>query len=127
VPTTAVGVAVIASDWAWGLFPMLGLPYWLALPAGVVALDLVIYLQHRIFHYVPALWRLHRMHHADLDIDVTTGVRFHPLDFTLACDQDRHSAVMLPSLCDLQCYSTPPRCAVMSRCCRRLLPPAGSW
>ena len=84
VPTTAIGVALIASERGWGLFPILGLPYWGALVGGVIALDFVIYIQHRLFHYVPALWRLHRMHHADLDIDVTTGVRFHPLEILLS-------------------------------------------
>jgi sterol desaturase/sphingolipid hydroxylase (fatty acid hydroxylase superfamily) len=84
VPTTAVGVALIASERGWGLFPILGFPYWGALVGGIIALDFVIYIQHRLFHYVPALWRLHRMHHADLDIDVTTGVRFHPLEILLS-------------------------------------------
>jgi sterol desaturase/sphingolipid hydroxylase (fatty acid hydroxylase superfamily) len=84
VPTTAVGVALIASERGWGLFTILGLPYCGALVGGVIALDFVIYIQHRLFHYVPALWRLHRMHHADLDIDVTTGVRFHPLEILLS-------------------------------------------
>ena len=51
---------------------------------SVLVLDLAIYLQHVMFHAVPALWRLHRMHHADLDIDVTTGVRFHPLEILLS-------------------------------------------
>jgi len=84
VPTTAVGVAMIAAERGWGLFPALGLPLWAAVVAGVVALDLVIYAQHFVFHHVPVLWRLHRMHHADLDIDVTTGVRFHPLEILLS-------------------------------------------
>jgi sterol desaturase/sphingolipid hydroxylase (fatty acid hydroxylase superfamily) len=84
VPTTAVGVAMIASERGWGLFPFLGLPYWEALVGGVITLDFAVYIQHRLFHYVPALWRLHRMHHADLDIDVTTGVRFHPLEILLS-------------------------------------------
>lgn len=84
VPTTAVGVAMIASERGWGLFPFLGLPYWEALVSGVITLDFAVYIQHRLFHYVPALWRLHRMHHADLDIDVTTGVRFHPLEILLS-------------------------------------------
>ena len=73
VPTAAVGVALIAAEHGWGLFPLLGLPGWAAIVAGVIALDLVIYVQHVVFHHVPVLWRLHRMHHADLDIDVTTG------------------------------------------------------
>ncbi len=84
VPTAAVGVALIAAARGWGLFNLLGLPAWAAIPVGVVALDLVIYVQHVVFHHVPLLWRLHRMHHADLDIDVTTGVRFHPLEILLS-------------------------------------------
>jgi sterol desaturase/sphingolipid hydroxylase (fatty acid hydroxylase superfamily) len=83
-PTAAVGVALVAAERGWGLSPLLGLPYWAALVAGVVALDLAIYVQHVVFHHVPWLWRLHRMHHADLDIDVTTGVRFHPLEILLS-------------------------------------------
>jgi len=84
VPTAAVGVALIASDRGWGLFNIIGLPSWVAIVVGVIALDLVIYIQHVVFHHVPVLWRLHRMHHADLDIDVTTGVRFHPLEILLS-------------------------------------------
>src|SRR5436190_341984 len=60
------------------------LPPALKVMAAVVALDLVIYLQHVLFHAVPALWRLHRMHHADLEFDVTTGVRFHPVEIVLS-------------------------------------------
>ncbi len=84
VPTTAVGVALVAAERGWGLFPLIGLPYWAAVVAGVIALDLAIYLQHVVFHHVPWLWRLHRMHHADVDIDVTTGVRFHPIEILLS-------------------------------------------
>jgi len=84
IPTAAVGVALIAAEQGWGLFRLLGVPYWAALVAGVIVLDLVIYLQHIVFHHVPALWRLHRMHHADIDIDVTTGLRFHPLEILLS-------------------------------------------
>ncbi len=84
VPTTAVGVALVAAQNHWGLFPALGLPYWAAVAAGAIALDFAIYLQHVVFHYVPPLWRLHRMHHADVDIDVTTGVRFHPIEILLS-------------------------------------------
>ncbi len=84
VPTTVVAVALVAAENGWGLFPLLGLPYWAAAVAGVVALDLVIYVQHVVFHHVPWLWRLHRMHHADVDIDVTTGVRFHPFEILLS-------------------------------------------
>ena len=84
VPTAAVGVALIAATRGWGLLNLAGLPSWAAVVIGVIALDFVIYIQHYVFHYVPAFWRLHRMHHADLDIDVTTGVRFHPLEILLS-------------------------------------------
>jgi sterol desaturase/sphingolipid hydroxylase (fatty acid hydroxylase superfamily) len=84
VPTTAVGVALIAAEQGWGLFTLAGLPLWVSIVLGVIALDLVIYTQHVVFHHVPVLWRLHRMHHADLDIDVTTGLRFHPLEILLS-------------------------------------------
>jgi sterol desaturase/sphingolipid hydroxylase (fatty acid hydroxylase superfamily) len=84
VPTAAVGVALIVTSRGWGLFNLIGLPEWASILIGVIALDLVIYVQHIVFHHVPALWRLHRMHHADLDIDVTTGVRFHPLEILLS-------------------------------------------
>jgi sterol desaturase/sphingolipid hydroxylase (fatty acid hydroxylase superfamily) len=84
IPTAAVGVALIASARGFGLFHLLGWPGWLAGLLGFVVLDLAIYGQHVVFHHVPWLWRLHRMHHADLDIDVTTGVRFHPVEILLS-------------------------------------------
>jgi sterol desaturase/sphingolipid hydroxylase (fatty acid hydroxylase superfamily) len=84
LPMAAVGLAAAASEGGWGLLNQLDLPPWLALAAAVLALDLVIYVQHVLFHAVPALWRLHRMHHADLDFDVTTGTRFHPLEILLS-------------------------------------------
>lgn len=83
-PVTVVGAALVAAERGWGLFPSIGLPSWAAVPCGVIALDLAIYIQHVVFHHVPWLWRLHRMHHADLDIDVTTGVRFHPVEIVLS-------------------------------------------
>ncbi len=83
-PTAAVGVALAAEARGWGLFNALAVPIWLALPLSVLLLDLAIYLQHVMFHAVPALWRLHRMHHADLDVDVTTGTRFHPVEILLS-------------------------------------------
>jgi sterol desaturase/sphingolipid hydroxylase (fatty acid hydroxylase superfamily) len=83
-PAAAVGVALAVQTRGWGLLPVTGLPGWAAVVAGVVLLDLAIYLQHVLFHAVPALWRLHRMHHADLDIDVTTGARFHPVEIVLS-------------------------------------------
>ena len=83
-PTAAVGVALVAEERGWGLFHAFEVPYALALVASVVLLDLVIYLQHVLFHAVPILWRLHRMHHADLEFDVTTGIRFHPIEIILS-------------------------------------------
>ncbi len=84
IPTTAVGVALLAAQHGFGLFHLVGWPGWLAGIVGFVVLDLVIYGQHVVFHKVPWLWRLHRMHHADLDIDVTTGLRFHPVEILLS-------------------------------------------
>ena len=83
-PTAAVGVAIAAQAHGWGLLNLFPLHAWAALPLAVVALDLAVYVQHVIFHFVPALWRLHRMHHADLDFDVTTGLRFHPAEIVLS-------------------------------------------
>jgi sterol desaturase/sphingolipid hydroxylase (fatty acid hydroxylase superfamily) len=84
VPTTAVGIALLAEQRGWGVFHSFAAPDWLAILASVIVLDLAIYLQHVLFHAVPALWRLHRMHHADLAFDVTTGVRFHPIEILLS-------------------------------------------
>ena len=83
-PAAAVGVALFASARGWGLFNHFDAPFWLATFACVVALDLVIYFQHVMFHAVSALWRVHRMHHADLDFDVSTGGRFHPIEIILS-------------------------------------------
>lgn len=83
-PTAAVGVALFAEAEGWGLFHVVELPFWLAVVLGVIALDFAIWAQHVMFHAVPALWRLHRMHHADLDFDVTTGLRFHPIEIALS-------------------------------------------
>jgi sterol desaturase/sphingolipid hydroxylase (fatty acid hydroxylase superfamily) len=83
-PVTAIGVAVLAEARGWGLFHIVSVPVWAAVPLGVILLDLAIYLQHRLFHAVPPLWRLHRMHHADLGFDVTTGIRFHPVEILLS-------------------------------------------
>jgi sterol desaturase/sphingolipid hydroxylase (fatty acid hydroxylase superfamily) len=83
-PMAAVGVALLGAQRGWGLFNMVELPHGIAILASVLALDFVIYLQHVMFHAVPALWRLHMMHHADLDFDVTTGSRFHPIEIILS-------------------------------------------
>ncbi len=83
-PVLAVGLALKAEAGGWGLFNSIAAPNWLALVASLVLLDLTIYLQHVLFHAVPGLWRLHRMHHADQAIDVTTGLRFHPVEILLS-------------------------------------------
>lgn len=83
-PTAAVGMAVFAQEHRWGLFNHFQLPYWVAVVLSVVAMDFIIYLQHVMFHAIPVFWRIHRMHHADLDFDVTTGIRFHPFEIILS-------------------------------------------
>jgi sterol desaturase/sphingolipid hydroxylase (fatty acid hydroxylase superfamily) len=83
-PMTAVGFAVVAEARGFGLLNAIRLPDWTAVAIAVVALDLAIYLQHVLFHAVPMLWRLHRMHHADLEFDVSTGLRFHPIEILLS-------------------------------------------
>lgn len=82
---TAVGVAALAHAKGWGLLgAIVSLPMWLDVVVSVIVLDLAIYFQHRLFHAVPALWRLHRVHHTDPELDVTTGVRFHPVEMLLS-------------------------------------------
>jgi sterol desaturase/sphingolipid hydroxylase (fatty acid hydroxylase superfamily) len=83
-PLAAVGLAITMQGQGWGLFNVIGLPIWSEVIISVVLLDFAIYLQHVVFHHVPVLWRLHRMHHADIEIDVTTGLRFHPLEIVLS-------------------------------------------
>ena len=83
-PAAAVGAAIVAEARGWGLFQAIDTPGAVAAVGSVIALDLVIYLQHRLFHAVPLLWRLHRVHHADLEFDVSTGVRFHPAEILLS-------------------------------------------
>lgn len=83
-PAAAVGAALYAQAEGCGLLNLIEVPGWLALVLSVLLLDIAIYFQHRLFHAVPWLWRLHRMHHADLEYDVTTGLRFHPLEILLS-------------------------------------------
>lgn len=83
-PASAAGFAAVAAQRGWGLFNVLEAPAWVVFVACVVLLDFAIYLQHVMFHAIPALWRLHRVHHADLDFDVTTGARFHPVEILLS-------------------------------------------
>jgi sterol desaturase/sphingolipid hydroxylase (fatty acid hydroxylase superfamily) len=83
-PAAAVGMAIFAEERSWGLLNVVALPGWAKIVVAIIVLDLAIYFQHVLFHAVPALWRLHRMHHADLEFDVTTGVRFHPVEIVLS-------------------------------------------
>lgn len=83
-PAAAVGMALFAKDQGWGLLNYYNLPLWFTVLVAVIALDFIIYLQHVMVHAVPVLWRLHRVHHADLDYDVTTSLRFHPLEMILS-------------------------------------------
>ena len=84
LPGGAIAVALAGEERGWGLLNAVGAPPWLAIPAAVVLLDLVVYFQHVMFHAVPTLWRLHRVHHTDLDFDVTTGTRFHPVEILIS-------------------------------------------
>ncbi len=84
LPATAVSLALAGERRGWGLLNNLPVRAWTAVVASVLLLDVAIYLQHVMFHAVPALWRVHRMHHADLDFDVTTGARFHPIEIVLS-------------------------------------------
>ena len=84
LPILAVGFAGLAQAEGWGLFNQIAAPYWLAVVVSFAALDFAIYLQHRVFHAVPVLWRLHMVHHADPDIDASTGIRFHPIEIVLS-------------------------------------------
>ena len=84
LPVLPVGFALLCSQEGWGLLNMFQVPYVVAVFAGVVLFDFFIYIQHVLFHHVPTLWRLHGVHHTDLDFDVTTAVRFHPVEIALS-------------------------------------------
>ena len=84
LPLTAVGTAVLATNRSWGLLNQWVAPLWVRFLVAIAALDFAIYLQHVLFHAVPALWRLHMVHHADLDFDVTTGLRFHTIEILIS-------------------------------------------
>ena len=81
---SAIYISLLAENGGWGLLNNVSLVYWLKVIIGIIVLDLAIYLQHAMFHGIPLLWRLHMMHHSDLDFDVTTGVRFHPIEILLS-------------------------------------------
>jgi sterol desaturase/sphingolipid hydroxylase (fatty acid hydroxylase superfamily) len=80
----AVAAAAMAQERGWGLLNWVDLPVWLKFGLAVVVLDLIIYCQHQVFHLVPILWRFHMMHHSDLDLDVSSGVRFHPVEIVIS-------------------------------------------
>ena len=84
LPILPVGLALLFQERGWGILNIVTLPIWLEIVIAVMILDGIIYLQHVLFHFLPSLWRLHRMHHADLDIDVTTGNRFHPIEIIIS-------------------------------------------
>lgn len=84
VPMLPVALAALAALRGWGLFNALTWPTWLEVALAIVFFDFAIYYQHRLFHEVPLLWRLHKVHHSDLDFDTSTGVRFHPVEILLS-------------------------------------------
>jgi len=81
---TLAGFAILVQQRGWGVLNQLDLSYWPKVLISVLALDFTIYLQHAMFHAIPLLWRLHMVHHSDMDFDVTTGVRFHPIEIILS-------------------------------------------
>ncbi len=83
-PLVPVSMALLTQERGWGLFNHLGAPYLFEAVVAVIVLDFVVYLQHVLFHAIPLLWRFHIMHHVDLDLDVTSGVRFHPIEIILS-------------------------------------------
>jgi len=83
-PLAGAGLAAFCAENGWGILNHFPVPFWVAIPLAVIAMDFVIWLQHVMVHAVPLLWRLHRVHHADLDYDVTTGARFHPIEIVLS-------------------------------------------
>ncbi len=94
-PLMAVDVAILAERQGWGLFTHLSVPYELEILLGVVLLDLVVYFQHALFHALKTFWRFHMTHHTDLDFDVTTGIRFHPLEIILSMGIKMAAVAML--------------------------------
>jgi sterol desaturase/sphingolipid hydroxylase (fatty acid hydroxylase superfamily) len=83
-PLLPVGMALLARERGWGMLNIVVLPFWVEAALAFLILDFVIYIQHVFFHFVPLLWRFHRVHHTDLDIDVTTGNRFHPVEILVS-------------------------------------------
>lgn len=83
-PIVAVGTAMFAAEKGWGILNMTAIPDYLAVIISVIVLDFVVYIQHVMFHAIPLLWRIHMMHHTDLDLDLTSGLRFHPFEHILS-------------------------------------------
>ena len=83
-PAAAVGVAAFATEHQWGLFHYYDVSMFFVIILSIIAMDFIVYLQHVLVHAVPGLWRLHRVHHADKDYDLTTGARFHPLEIIVS-------------------------------------------
>src|SRR5690606_20902763 len=84
LPVASMAMAKLAVLQQWGLFNNIDWPYPLAFVLSVIALDFIIYLQHVMFHAVPVLWRLHRVHHSDVDLDASSGIRFHVIEIVLS-------------------------------------------
>jgi sterol desaturase/sphingolipid hydroxylase (fatty acid hydroxylase superfamily) len=95
LPLGSIGVALLAQEQRWGLFHAVAVSSWLGVLLSVIALDLVVYLQHVLFHALPILWRLHMVHHADRDLDTTTGVRFHPIEIVISLGLKSVAVVLL--------------------------------
>jgi sterol desaturase/sphingolipid hydroxylase (fatty acid hydroxylase superfamily) len=83
-PILPMGLALVVSEQNWGLLNQLAMPFWLKVACGVLLLDLAVYMQHVLHHAIPVLWRLHMVHHADIDFDMTTGLRFHPVEIVVS-------------------------------------------
>ncbi|MDC0335430.1 sterol desaturase family protein [Pseudodesulfovibrio sp.] len=84
LPLAPAGIAIYCAEHGIGLLNLVHIPFWLAFMSTVQLLDMLIYWQHVLFHRIPILWRIHRMHHADTDIDASTGIRFHPIEIALS-------------------------------------------
>lgn len=84
MPWVAIDAAIFGEQHRIGVLHMISGPKWLLVALGLAALDLIIYVQHRLMHRVPVLWRLHRVHHTDIALDVSSGTRFHPLEIMLS-------------------------------------------
>jgi sterol desaturase/sphingolipid hydroxylase (fatty acid hydroxylase superfamily) len=121
-----VGAAVVSAERGWGVLNNLGWPGWVEAALAVVAPDLVLYLQHVMFHAIPAFWRFHMMHHADLDCDVTTGVRFHPVEVVISTGIKLTAVVVAgaspAAVLILRFCSMARRCSITATCaCHRRL------